>query len=154
VRNLRCVLALAVLVAFTTAACRAPGNPPQRPAQGEYQDIVRRELDSAGSALATSELVLRYVQADRVPRTYAQVVLRQAANDLRKVAQDLRQMHPPPRAASAQARLLLICGRDGTALRSLRAHLSDSSRRLRIRSQIAKDADLLDTDLSTQLDPG
>jgi hypothetical protein len=150
VRNLLGVLALVVLVA---AGCRSPGNPPQRPAQGEYQDLIRRELDSAGSALATSELVLRYVQEDRVPRTYAQVVLRQAANDLRKVAQDIRQMRPPPRAESAQARLLLLCGRDGTALTKLRTHLSDASWRLRIRSQIARDAEVLDKKLSTQLDP-
>jgi hypothetical protein len=146
----RGVLVLAALVA---AGCRSPGNPPQRPAQGEYQDIIRRELDSASSALATSELVLRYEQADRVPRTYAQVVLRQAANDLRKVAQDIRQMHPPPRAKSAQTRLLLLCRRDGTALTNLRSHLSDSSRRLRIRTQIARDADLLDKKLSAELDP-
>jgi hypothetical protein len=150
VRKLIGVLVLVVLVA---AACRSPGNPPQRPTQGEYQDVIRRELDSAGSALATSELVLRYVQADRIPRTYAQVVLRQAANDLRKVAQDIRQIHAPPRARSAQARLLLLCRRDGTALTTLRSRLSDSSRRLRIRSQITKDANLLDKELSTRLDP-
>jgi hypothetical protein len=153
VRRLLGILALVVLVALVAAACRAPGNPPQRPAQGEYQDIIRRELDSAGSALATGELVLRYVEADRVSRTYAQVVLRQAANDLRKVAQDLRQMHAPSRAEEAQARLLLICGRDGTALRALRVHLSDTGLRREIRSQIARDADLLDKQLSTQLDP-
>jgi hypothetical protein len=142
-----------LLIALVAAGCRSPGNPPQRPAQGEYQDIIRRELDSAGSALATSELVLGYVQADRIPRTYAQVVLRQAANDLRKVAQDIRQMHPPRRALPGQARLLLLCERDGTALTNLRTHLSDSNGRLRIRSQIARDADLLDKELSAQLDP-
>jgi hypothetical protein len=142
-----------VLVALVAAGCRSPGNPPQRPAQGEYQDVIRRELDSAGSALATSELVLRYVHTDRIPRTYAQVVLRQAANDLRKVAQDIRQIHPPPRAKLAQARLLLLCRREGTALTKLRPHLSDSSRRQRIRTQIARDANLLDKELSAQLDP-
>jgi hypothetical protein len=147
------LLGILMLVMLVAAACRSPGNPPHRPAQGEYQDIIRRELDATGNALATSELALRYVQADRIPRTYAQVVLRQAANDLRKVAQDLRQMHPPPRTETAQARLLLICRRDGTALRTLRSHLSDSSKRLRIRSQIARDADLLDKELSAQLDP-
>jgi hypothetical protein len=150
VRNTVAILALVALVA---AGCRSPGNPPQRPAQGEYQDIIRRELDSAGSALATSELVLRYVQADRIPRNYAQVVLRQAANDLRKVAQDIRQMQPPRRADHAQTRLLLICKRDGTALANLRSHLSDSSRRGLVRSRIAADAEVLDTQLSTQLDP-
>jgi hypothetical protein len=150
---MRNVLGVLVLVALVAVGCRSPGNPPRRPAQGEYQDIIRRELDSAGSALATSQLVLRYVQADRIPRTYAQVVLRQAANDLRKVAQDTRQMHPPARAEPAQARLLLLCRRDGTALAKLRTHLSDSSRRLRIRTEIAKDAELLDNELSAQLDP-
>src|SRR3954469_21954242 len=121
---MRSLLGVVVLMVVLAAGCRSPGNPPQRPAQGEYQDIIRRELDSAGSALATSELVLGYVQADRIPRTYAQVVLRQAANDLRKVAQDIRQMHPPRRAQPGQARLLLLCERDGTALTNLRTHLS------------------------------
>jgi len=150
VRNLLGILALVALVA---AGCRSPGNPPHRPAQGEYQDIIRRELDSAGSALATGELVLRYVAADRIPPTYAHVVLRQAANDLRKVAQDLRQMQPPRRAEPAQSRLLLICERDGKALADVGSHLSDSGRRGRIRSQLAADADVLEKQLSTRLDP-
>jgi hypothetical protein len=148
-RKLLGVLALVVLI----AGCRSPGNPPQRPTQGKYQDIIRRELDSAGSALATGELVLRYVQADRMPRTYAQVALRQAANDLRKDAQDIRQIQPPPPAESAQARLLLICERDGSALANVHNHLSDSNQRERIRSRLAADADVLDKQLSTRLDP-
>jgi hypothetical protein len=148
------LVALAMIPLVIATGCRSPGNPPHRPRQGEYRDIIRRELESAGSALATSELVLRYVAADRIPRTYAQVVLRQAANDLRKVAQDLQQIRPPSPAGKAQDRLLLVCQSDGTALAKLRTNLSDSRQRARIRARVSRDANLLDNQLSTQLDPG
>jgi hypothetical protein len=147
------LLGVLVVVLVVGAGCRSPGNPPQRPAQGEYQDIIRRELDSAGSALATSELVLRYAATDRIPPTYADVVLRQAANDLRKVAQDIRAIHAPRRAGRAQRHLLLICERDGTALANLRSHFTDADQRRLIRSRVARDAKLLDTPLAAQLDP-
>jgi hypothetical protein len=139
------MLAVLVLIA---SACRTPGNPPGRPAQSAYQDIIRRELDSARSALATSELLLRYVDAERVPETYATVVLRQAANDLHKVTQDLGQIHPPARAAQAQARLLALSKRDGQLLANLHNDLSDGPRRKLVRARLGQDAKLLDKQLT------
>jgi hypothetical protein len=146
----RILVPILVFVVLAAGGCRSPGNPPHRPVQGEYQDIIRRELDSAGSALATGALVLRYIEGDRIPVTYADVVLRQAANDLRKVAQDVRQMQPPRYAQQAHTRLLLICERDGKALANVGGHVSE---RVRIRRRIASDADVIDKQLKADLDP-
>jgi hypothetical protein len=148
--RLACALVALLLLG---AACRAPGEPPQRPAQGEYQDVIRRELESTRSALATSQLLLRYLNADRVPGTYAAVLLRQVANDLRKVAQDLGQIQPPARAARAHARLLALSKRDGHLLANLHRHLGDQKRRRLVRATVGKDADLVEKQLTAQLDP-
>jgi hypothetical protein len=145
----------AILTALTliAAGCRSPGNPPHHPSQGEYQDLIRREIDSASSALATSQLILRYLQTDRVPHTYAAVVLRQAANDLRKVAQDLHQIQPPPRAAHAQAQLLALLQHDNHLLTRLHNQLANHTQQKHTRSIITKHSNLIDQHLRKQLDP-
>ncbi|MDX6596479.1 MAG: hypothetical protein QOE87_366 [Gaiellales bacterium] len=143
-----------VAIVLVAVACRTPGQPPTRPTQGEYRDIIRRELDSAGSALASGELVLRYVEARRLPDTYAAVTLRQAANDLRKVAQDLGEIQSPQRATRAQARLRAICRRDGRSLTIIHTHLDDLRQRRRVRIAITRDARVLVEQLGKQLDSG
>jgi hypothetical protein len=143
----------AIVVVLLAAGCRAPGEPPSHPAQGEYQDLIRRELDAAGSALSTCVLVLRYVDEDRVPTSYSRVVLRQAANDLRKVSQDLSEVTPPPGATRAQAALLAITLRDRSRLDHLASDFNSASHRQAVRAALSADAATLDDHLSGQLDP-
>lgn len=147
-------LCLAVIaVAFAVTGCRAPGEPPSHPTRSEYQDLIRRELDAAGSAVSTCVLVLRYVDENRVPAPYIRVVLRQAANDLRKVAQDLSQITPPPGDASAQTALLLLTQRDRDRLDDLAGHLRDASARDVVRAALSRDSNTLDNQLTPKLDP-
>jgi hypothetical protein len=146
-------LAAVAVVVLLASGCRAPGEPPRHPAQGEYQDLIRRELDAAGSALSTCVLVLRYVDENRVPAPYSRVVLRQAANDLRKVSQDLAEVTPPPGAARAQATLLAITRRDRSRLDHLAADPDNASRRQATRAALAADSASIDTRLTGQLDP-
>ena len=147
---------LVVASSLVSVACRAPGEPPARPAPGEYKDLIRRELDAAGSALQTSSLVLSYLDQDRVPGPYARVVLRQAANDLRKVSQDLAEVTPPPFAARAQRTFLAICLRDRERLEHVATGHDPPSIRERDRTQVlvAADGAVVENRLPAQLDPG
>jgi hypothetical protein len=149
----RTQLAAIAVVVLLASGCRAPGEPPRHPAQGEYQDLIRRELDAAGSALSTCVLVLHYVDENRVPAPYSRVVLRQAANDLRKVSQDLAQVTPPPGAARAQAALLAITRRDNSRLDHLASNPNNGSHRQAVRAALSADAATIDNHLTGQLDP-
>jgi hypothetical protein len=144
---------VAIAVVLVASGCRAPGEPPSHPAQGEYRDLIRREVDAAGSALSTCVLVLRYVDQDRVPAQYSRVVLRQAANDLRKVAQDLSQITPPPRAARAHVSFLAITRRDRHRLDHLAGEPNNTSARHAVRAALSADAATLHNHLTQQLDP-
>lgn len=144
---------LVLLLLIAASGCRAPGEPPSHPDQGEYQDVIRREIDAAGSALATGVLVLRYIDRGDVPRAYGKVVIRQAANDLRKVAQDLSEIAPPARARSAQRRFQSITGRAQHRLDDLYHHLGDARARHAVRAALVEDSDTLDQTLKPELDP-
>jgi hypothetical protein len=147
------LLLAVVVVVLLAAGCRAPGEPPSHPAQGEYQDLIRRELDAAGSALSTCVLVLRYIDEGRVPAAYSRVVLRQAANDLRKVSQDLIQVTPPPRDRHAQSAFLAITRRDRGRLDDLARHPGNVRARRAVSAALSADAATLDNHLTPQLDP-
>ena len=146
-------LAAIVVIILLASGCRAPGEPPSHPAQGDYQDVIRREVDAAGSALSTCVVVLRYVDQDRVPAPYTRVVLRQAANDLRKVSQDLSQITPPPRAARAHASFLAITLRDRNRLDHLAGEPNNTSARHAVSAALSADAATLRVHLTQQLDP-
>ncbi len=145
------LLPVVVASAFALAACTSPGNPPAHPDQGAYQDIIRRELEATGSALGTSVLTLRYIDDGRVPRNYGRVMVRQAANDLRKVSQDLGQITPPAKAAAAQARLRAITDRARQQLATL--DLGDPGARRVVRAALVKDSDAVEGKLTPVLDP-
>jgi hypothetical protein len=144
---------LVLLLLIAASGCRAPGEPPSHPDQGEYQDLIRREIDAAGSALATGVLILRYIDQDDVPHAYGKVVIRQAANDLRKVAQDLAQITPPPRARPAQRSFSAITLQAQRQLDDLYHHLDNASSRHQARAALSKASDTLDQQLATTLDP-
>ena len=44
------------------------------PAQGEYHDLIRRELDATGTALSTGVLILHHIDENRVPATSGRVL--------------------------------------------------------------------------------
>jgi hypothetical protein len=146
-------LAAIVVIVILASGCRAPGEPASHPTQGQYQDLIRREVDAAGSALSTCVLVLRYVDQDRVPAPYSRVVFRQAANDLRKVSQDLSQITPPPRAARAHASFLAITRRDRSRLDRLAGRPNNTSVRRAVSAALSADAATLHNHLTQVLDP-
>jgi hypothetical protein len=142
---------LCAALVVTAVGCRAPGEPPSHPDQGAYRDLIRRELGAAQSALGTSVLTLRYLDDGRVPRAYGRVMLRQAANDLRKVAQDLGEVTPPAGVAATQTRMLRLTLRDQRLLERLDAG-SPAGRRA-ARGALSTDADTLGTGIASVLDP-
>ncbi|MDP9257199.1 MAG: hypothetical protein M3Q31_11670 [Actinomycetota bacterium] len=115
--------------------------------------MIRREVDAADNALSTCVLVLHYVDQDGVPAPYSRVVLRQAANDLRKVSQDLSQITPPSRAASAHASFLAITRRDRSRLDRLAGQPNNTSARHAVSAALSADAATLHNHLTQQLDP-
>jgi hypothetical protein len=139
-------------LAVALCACRAPGEPPHRPAPGEYRDLIRRELDSVTSALVTVRITLDYYAHGRLPTTYAKVVVRQARRDLEDVEVDLRQVVPPVGARKAQDRLLLIARRDRVLFDNLGDHWTASAR-ARVLGIAAVDANTVKGTLSKALDP-
>jgi ElaB/YqjD/DUF883 family membrane-anchored ribosome-binding protein len=152
-RILAYVSFVALLLALAASGCRAPGEPPSHPGQGEYQDLIRREIDAAGSALATCVIVLRYMDQGDVPRAYGKVVIRQAANDLRKVAQDLDEITPPARARRAQRAFREITVRAQQRLDDLGRQLGDAAARRRARAAFSSASNTLDQRLKSTLDP-
>jgi hypothetical protein len=110
---------ITVVLALAATACRAPGEPPRHPDDATYRDLIRREVSTAGSALRSAELLLAQASVGRITVTYAEVGLRQCADDLDGVATDLAEVTPPPRRAAAQSRLGAITTRDGALLRSI-----------------------------------
>ena len=148
---MRATVAL-MLLALVACACRAPGEPPHRPAAGEYRDLIRRELDSVTSALVTVRITLDYYAHDRLPTTYAKVVVRQARRDLEDAVVDLRQVVPPVRARQGQARLLGIARRDWVLFDDLGDHWT-APPRARVLGIAAADANTVKGTLSKALDP-
>lgn len=152
-RRVAGLLLLGVVMALVASGCRAPGEPPSHPDQAAYQDVIRREIDAAGSALATGVIVLRYIDQHKVPDAYARVVIRQAANDLRKVEQDLSQITPPPRARQAQRSFSMIAGSERHRLQDLGNRLHDANALRTARAALARASDKLDKELVPALDP-
>jgi hypothetical protein len=150
---MRALLVLGLLVlAIAAAGCRAPGEPPSHPDRGAYRDLMRREVGAAESALASGELTLRYLDERRLPRAYARVMLRQAANDLRKVGQDLGEVTPPAAVARAHARMATLTRRDQQLLERLDS--SNRADRQTVRTALARDAGTLGDDLDPVLVSG
>jgi hypothetical protein len=144
---------LAVVAGVAVSGCRAPGEPPSHPDQGEYQDVIRREIDAAGTALATGVLVLRYIEQGKVPEAYGRVVLRQAANDPRKVDQDLTEITPPTRARSSQRAFRAIAIDQRRRLHDLASHLHDARALRNARAALSRASDELDGEIAEALDP-
>ena len=112
-------IAVAVAIALAATACRAPGEPPLHPNDATYRDLIRREVATASSALGSAELLLAQARAGKITMTYAEVGLRQTADDLDGVATDLAQVTPPARRAPAQQRLRAIVANDRVLLRTI-----------------------------------
>jgi hypothetical protein len=115
-------LVVAVVLALTATACRAPGEPPLHPNDATYRDLIRREVSTTSSALGSAELLLAQARAGQLTITYAQVGLRQSADDLDGVATDLAEVTPPAGRAVAQQRLSAIVANDRVLLRTIADH--------------------------------
>ena len=113
------VLTVVVALTLATTACRAPGEPPRHPDDATYRDLIRREIATASSALGSADLLLAQGRTGKVTTTYAEVGLRQAADDLDGVATDLGQVTPPARRVAAQQRLRTIVATDRLLLRRI-----------------------------------
>jgi hypothetical protein len=123
-----CRAATNLLVVLFATACAAPGEPPARPGSADYQDLIRRELSTTTSALATMQLTLAYANDGRLPETYATVLTRQAQADLTRVSIDLAQIHPPPRYATAHRELQTLTTRAARQLAGLPRHWTQTTR--------------------------
>lgn len=133
------LLTIAVVLALAATACRAPGRPPGHPDDATYRDLIRREVSTAGSALGSAELVLAQARAGKITVTYAEVGLRQSADDLDGVATDLTEVTPPSARAAAQRRLDSIATHDGALLRSIADRWPDAKALTRAQARAAAD---------------
>jgi hypothetical protein len=141
--------ATTLLVVVLATACAAPGEPPARPGSADYQDVIRRELSTTTSALATMQLTLAYANDDRLPQTYATTITHQAEADLSRVSTDLAQIHPPPQYATAHRELQTLTTRAARQLASLPSHWTQTTRTRELRR--LNDQSTTTTDLSQQL---
>lgn len=120
--------AMATLLAILTAACTAPGEPPTHPNTAEYHDLIRRELSTTTSTLATMQLTLNYANHDRITQTYATTITHQSQADLTRVATDLAQITPPAQYATAHHRLQTLTIHASTQLATLQKHWNQATR--------------------------
>ncbi|HEV7564977.1 MAG TPA: hypothetical protein VGO31_03340 [Microbacteriaceae bacterium] len=145
------MLASLLALCFLTTACRAPGEPPTHPGTGVYRDLIRRETDSAHTALATTKLLIRTAQTQGLPQTYARVTLRSISGDLRNVVVDLNQIHPPTAAIKPQGRLSTIAAQDAVLVTLLQRHWDDRALQTAVLRQVGRHADEIANILSAQL---
>jgi hypothetical protein len=119
---------LLALLAALTSACTAPGEPPPHPNTATYQDLIRRELSTTTSTLATMQLTLNYANHDRITQTYATTITRQAQADLTRVATDLTQITPPPQYTTPHKNLQTLASHAAHQLATLLNHWTHTSR--------------------------
>jgi hypothetical protein len=118
---------LATLLPVATA-CTAPGEPPAHPNTAAYHDLIRRELSTTTSALATMQLTLTYANRNRISQTYATTITHQAEADLTHVATDLSQISPPRRYTTPQHSLQTLATRAAHQLATLANHWNQTTR--------------------------
>lgn len=145
------LLTIALAVAVAATACRAPGEPPRHPDDATYRDLIRREVATAGSALGSAELLLAQARAGKITTTYAEVGLRQTADDLDGVATDLAQVTPPVGRVAAQQRLRAIVANDRVLLRAIADHWAGAQALVRAQARAATDQERLSGPLSNAL---
>jgi hypothetical protein len=144
-------IAVAVALALAATACRAPGEPPSHPSDATYRDLIRREVATAGSALGSAELLLAQARAGKITMTYAEVGLRQTADDLDGVATDLAQVTPPVGRVIAQQRLRAIVANDRVLLRAIADHWAGTQALARAQARAATDQERISGPLSITL---
>jgi hypothetical protein len=140
-----------LIVGLSTIGCRAPGQPPHQPDHATYADLMRREIATASSALGSAQLVIAQARAGRVTVTYAQVGLRQAADDLDAVATDLAQVAPPNGRANAQRRFQTIVSNSRRLLRTTSQRWPEDRALAMSESSCGESARKLDGDVATAL---
>lgn len=125
----RAILAvLATLSSAVATSCTAPGEPPPHPDTAAYQDVLRRELSTTTSALATMQLTLSYANHHRITQTYATTITHQAQADLTRVATDLTQITPPPKYQAAHQHLGALATHAAHQLATLTHHWNQTTR--------------------------
>ena len=144
-------LVVAVILALAATACRAPGEPPLHPNDATYRDLIRREVSTTSSALGSAELLLAQARAGQLTITYAQVGLRQSADDLDGVAIDLAEVTPPTGRAVAQQRLRAIVARDRVLLRTIADRRAGTHALARAQAHAAADQQRVNGPLSKML---
>lgn len=145
------LVTIAVALALAATACRAPGEPPLRPTDPTYRDLIRRELSTASSALGSAELLLAQARAGKITITYAEVGLRQSADDLDGVATDLAQVTPPVGRVAAQQHLRTIVAKDRVLLRTIADHWASPQTLARAQARAAADQKRVSGPLSLAL---
>jgi hypothetical protein len=145
------LLSLTVALALAVTACRAPGQPPHHPDDATYRDLIRREVATAGSALGSAELLLAQARAGKITVTYAEVGLRQCADDLDGVATDLREVTAPVGRMVAQQRLRAIVANDRVLLRAIADHWAGAQALARAQTRAATDQERISRPLSNTL---
>jgi hypothetical protein len=135
---------IVVGLAVVAAGCTTPGEPPSHPGDAAYRDVMRREVSTASSALATAQLTLTYLDQNKISTTYALVLAEQAAADLHRVATDLPQIMPPVSLAEPHHRLQLTVTRATREVNAITHRLSVSASRTSTLKRLSSDGDRVD----------
>ncbi len=143
-----CIVLLCMLAA---AGCRAPGQPPRHPDAATYADLIRREVATASSAAGSAQLVIAQARAGRITITYAQVGLRQAADDLDGVSTDLGEVTPPSGRSVAQRRFQALVDDERALLRAISQRWPDDRALVAAEARSAAAARRLSGELSAAL---
>jgi hypothetical protein len=121
-------LAIIVTLLPVPTACTAPGEPPPHPNTAAYHDLIRRELSTTTTALATMQLTLTYANHNRITQTYATTITHQAKADLTRVATDLTQITPPPPYTTPHHNLQTLATHAAHQLAALTNHWNQTTR--------------------------
>jgi hypothetical protein len=122
------VLAIIALSSAVATSCTAPGEPPANPNIAAYKDLIRRELSTTTSSLATMQLALSYANHNRITQTYATTITHQSQADLTRVATDLAQITPPSKYQAAHHHLHALATHAAHQLATLSSHWNQTTR--------------------------
>jgi hypothetical protein len=113
-------IGLSVVLTVGVLYVRSFGDAPQTPSHDSWVDQAHTALDASSSDVATDQLLLRLLRADRVLGNYQQVVALDSESAAGKVSDHLAGEQPSPVDQATYTRITQVLSDAGDLLATVR----------------------------------